>query len=340
MNRPAGMPSRWLLAVAACACVMHTMANASLADDAAARRLMREASALAASGSPERAAPLFKAAAREATDTALRRSAELNAALCAANSLDQKERARAVASIESIERSSRDPRLLGPARTALGRIEHGMGVAVMKESPEQAIEHLTRAERWFRSALIAAGPDPEMERNIELTQRLIEALLRQQEQEQSEHQNQGNESGESQDAPDSQQQDGQAGEGDSQRGDNSEQQQQPNGSQPQAGGEEPQSPDSSGQGGQQSDPAGDNQGKSESGQPSREREGAGEDASKSTDAEREEAQPPPAQGETSEVRGFNPIAAQILDKERRERAALERLKRQMQGRTVRVERDW
>ena len=65
----------------------------------------------------------------------------------------------------------------------LGQIESKLADAAAEKTIPDAIEHLRRAERCFRSAA-AAAPDPAASKNIDLIQRRLAALLEKQKQEQ------------------------------------------------------------------------------------------------------------------------------------------------------------
>lgn len=356
-------PSRGLsLGVAVVLGVVLSAAPHARADDARARALMREASAMAGpeglragSGTDGadavgRAATLYRSAAQVARDPRLREAAELNAAICEMNG---PEGERAEARVRAIERSSRDPAIQGPARRALGALELHRGVGLMERETAEAIDRLTRAERWMRSAMAAertaakpVGDAESLAREIELTQRLIDALTRRLEAERQQDEQQQSEQGQQQG---NEPQDGE-------RGEDGAEQQQRNGN---AASNDAEQPQGSSEEGSDGPPKDRNQGRDGQGgdvpklpeggeeRPGQEPEqtgpsggGAGQPSERKPETRQGPSEGPEPVNPTADGRTFNPVAAQILEKERRERAAIERLLRQMQGRPVRVERDW
>lgn len=263
---------------------------------------------------------------------AIRESARFNIGLAHAAA---KRDADAAKVFQSLADSATNPGIASSAQYQLGLLEHAsavQGMSAKEPAPiDQTIETLTRAERHFRNSLTGETTDDDARRNIDLTQRLIAALKKQQEeqqkqQEQQQQQNKQDKQESQQDKKNQQkssQQQQQSGEGDGQEQEQTQPQDSQGGQKQQQKKPNSKNPD------KQQDPA----------TPSQQDKGKGD---------KPEQKPPeqqaPQQSQQGEKNGqekaFDATAAQILDKEKRERATLERILRQLSGRPARVEKDW
>lgn len=235
-------------------------------------------------------------------------------------------------------------------------------------SYDEIIATLRRAERRFR---VAAELDPSMRdaaRNVEFTQLLIAALEEEQQKQEQQQQSKDQEKRQQDQNEQQQGQQGEQNESDQQESEQGKADQKQGKSGKDQGARrdgsrdanEAQSADQSQQKGTQDKKSGD---KSKQQQDAQRAEQQNDNGEKSNDkdqkaaemksgAQRDKGQDGQAQREAEErgegreprpvraVRQFDPKAAQILDKEQREKAALARLLRQLSGQPAQVEKDW
>lgn len=306
--------------------------------------------ALLRAGDSDAAASVFGSIERapHTTDAQVRAASQYHLGLI--------EHARAAAMIQppAQDPSTQSPAPQRPAAPAPDRSNPATQVA----SFDEVLTTLRRAERRFRTA---AELDPSLSdaaRNVELTQRLIAAIKEEQQKQEQQQQQQQNDqqdqkqdqSGEQSDQQSDQGQSGQqknsAGERSGERKDSDESGKQQSGQQQssdqtsdQKKAQNKAADKSKAQDAQPGDKDQDKNAQKQSGQQKQDAE-AQRAKDEQAQAEREAQQAHEAQGEPKPVRQFDPKAAQILDKEQREKAMLARLLRQLSGQPAQVEKDW
>jgi Ca-activated chloride channel homolog len=171
-TRPAAALLR-LCALAALACVL--AAPLVRADDLADQ--ISAANKLMQSGKPQEALSAYSAAAEKAGEAAP--SELLFNRACAQLAADQLPDAET--GFRSVLTKSGSETLRASANYNLGLIESRHADSKQDTALPEAIDHLRRAERFFRAAN-ASATDPDAARNIDLVQRRIAALLDKQKQ--------------------------------------------------------------------------------------------------------------------------------------------------------------
>jgi hypothetical protein len=252
--------------------------------------------------------------------------------------------------------STRDVALAASAQYQLGLIEHGRAVKSL-ESPspdkeagnaDQILELLRRAERHFRNAQDDGATASDARRNIDLTQRLIAAVQKQRDQEQQQQQQQQDNKQDQQKNDKEQSKDQKSDQSrqdpskqDQSKPDQSKKNQSDENSQQASGDQQKQSQQKKNKDSQkqsQTDPEPNEQSEQEKAKQAK------ADKAKADQQQAENERQEQQQGKDGDAKDpaqpFDLTAAQILDKERRERAALERILRQLSGRPARVEKDW
>lgn len=239
-------------------------------------------------------------------------------ALLAAGQAEQ-----AAAALLKIDEETDDPGLRAAARANLAHLAAHAGEAAAESDTARAIEQYQRAERLYRNALPGTAADQReaIARNVEVMQRRIVRLLEKQKQEQQQQQNQQKQ--------DQQQQDQQSK---SDRQQNKDQQQGKNGQQGEQ--KDQQQP---GQG-EQDKPE---QGKKQSNQPEQgkqpeQTEEGGQEQKQPQDSAAQQGQ---SQAQQADPRDFDRAAAEILDKERKQRERIRQMLLRMR-RAAPVEKDW
>ena len=312
-----------------------------------------------AEGKPDEAIKSFALA--ESLDTAsdnqmLRERARFNTALAHFTAGRPDDAAKL---FRDLAGSTRDSALAASAQYQLGLIEHGRAVKSLEsasrdtaaDQADETLEFLRRAERHFRNAQGDATTANDARRNIDLTQRLIAAVQRQREQQQKQQQQDNKQDQQKNDQDQNKEQKGdqnkqdQSKEEQSKQGQSNKDQQQkdPSDENPQQspGDQRKQPQQKKNKDSQKKDASEPTPGeKSEEEKAKQAKADKAKAEQQQAEKERQEQQ----QGKEGEAKDpaqpFDLTAAQILDKERRERAALERILRQLSGRPARVEKDW
>lgn len=234
---------------------------------------------------------------------------------------------QATAALLKIDEETNDTGLRAAARANLAHLAAVAGEAAAESDTARAIEHYQRAERLYRNALPGTPTDQReaIARNVEVVQRRIARLLEKQKQEpQQQQQNQQNQptqdqqKQEQQSKPDQQQNKDQQQGKDGQQGEQKDQQQPGQGEEnkPEQGKEQSRQPE---------------HGK----QPEKPEEGA-EDQKQQRDSAAQQGQ---SQAQQANPRDFDRAAAEILDKERKQRERIRQMLLRMR-RAAPVEKDW
>lgn len=238
----------------------------------------------------------------------------------------------ATASLLKIDDGTADQGLRAAARSALAQLAFQAGEAAAESDTARAIEQYQRAERLYRNALpgISADNREPIARNIEVIQRRIAKLLEKQKQEQQQQQKQQDQN-QDQRKQDQQQQD-------QSKSDQQQNHEQKQGDQGQQGEQKDQQDPSKGEQNKQ------DQGKQQSKQSEDGKQPEQTDADKQGQkADKEQKASTGQEGEQQvqqvDPRDFDRAAAEILDKERKQRERIRQMLMRMR-RAAPVERDW
>jgi cobalamin biosynthesis protein CobT len=245
-------------------------------------------------------------------------------ALLAAGQAEQ-----AAAALLKIDEETDDPGLRAAARANLAHLAALAGEAAAESDTARAIEQYQRAERLYRNALPGTAADQReaIARNVEVMQRRIARLLEKQKQEQEQQQQQQNQQDQqkqNQQQQDQQSKSDQQQNKDQQQGKNGQQGEQKDQQQPGQGDENKPEQDKE----QSKQPEQDKQ-------PEQTEEG-GEERKQPQDSAAQQGE---SQAQQADPRDFDRAAAEILDKERKQRERIRQMLLRMR-RAAPVEKDW
>lgn len=231
-----------------------------------------------------------------------------------------------------------DPALRAASRYNLGRIESDRASSLAGQDRAAAIEAYRRAERFFRNALpeqpAGSAARADTARNIEAVQRRIARLLEEQKQEQEQQrQQQQDQPNNPQNQPDQQNPSG----SDPKPSENKppQDQQQPR---PDQGSQQQKDQQQSSSGSEQHDPSQAQPEDQPPQQPGQERPPPDVEQQKREAGADQDARP--VDIKPGDRREFDRVAAEILDKERKQRERIRQMIRQMMQRAAPVEKDW
>jgi Ca-activated chloride channel family protein len=244
-----------------------------------------------------------------------------------------------------VDASAADPSLRAAARYNLGQIACKQAEPMVEKDKAAAIETYRRAERHFRNALADQPGNADAARNIEVVQRKIAKLLdeqKKQEQQQKDpkdQQNKQDQKDQDKNNPDQQNKDQQKQDQDKKDQQKQDQQKKD----PQQGQSGQDQKDQQNQQQQGKDGKKDEKPSKPEEQKDKKPE-EGKDGKDQQDQQQQDPQgadqQPQANGKPQDHREFDVKAAQILDKEKKQRERLKQLLQLMRARAAPVEKDW